>query len=103
MEQVTPKEYLETALAPLPGSDRGTRAKNQIRESITALFPERECFPLVRPVSDEKALQNLDSVPSSQLRPEFRKVAHFPPPPSSLPLLSSGRTSSRSLVASCHA
>lgn len=71
--QVTPKEYLETALAPLPGTDRGTRAKNQIRESITALFPDRDCFPLVRPVSDEKSLQNLESVPAAQLRPEFRK------------------------------
>lgn len=75
-EQVTPKEYLETALAPLPGRDRGTAAKNQIRESITGLFPDRECFALVRPVSDEKQLQNLDSLPASQLRPEFRQVSH---------------------------
>lgn len=72
--QVTPKQYLESALAPLPGKDRGTVAKNQIRESIVTLFPERDCFALVRPVSDEKQLQALDSVPASQLRPEFRQV-----------------------------
>ena len=72
--QVTPKQYLESALAPLPGKDRGTAAKNQIRESIVGLFPERECFALVRPVSDEKQLQALDSLPASQLRPEFRQV-----------------------------
>lgn len=74
IQQVTPKEYLESALAPLPGNDRGTASKNGIRESIKALFPERECFALVRPVSDEKQLQALDSVPASQLRPEFRQV-----------------------------
>ena len=71
---MTPKQYLESALAPLPGKDRGTVAKNQIRESIVTLFPERDCFALVRPVSDEKQLQALDSVPASQLRPEFRQV-----------------------------
>lgn len=49
-------------------------AKNQIRSSITALFPERKCFCLVRPVSDERQLQALDSVPASELRPEFRQV-----------------------------
>ncbi len=75
---MTPKEYLESALAPLPGTDRGTLAKNAIRENITALFPERECFPLVRPVADEKQLQALDALPPEQLRPEFRQVCGTP-------------------------
>ena len=47
------------------------------------LFPDRDCFCLVRPVSDERQLQNLDSVPASQLRPEFRQVLYLP---SQLPL-----------------
>ncbi len=43
----------------------------QIRESIKALFPDRDCATLVRPVNDETLLSKLDSVPKSQLRPEF--------------------------------
>jgi len=37
----------------------------KIRESIRALFPDRECFTLVRPVNDEKDLQRLDQLPVS--------------------------------------
>ncbi len=72
--QVTPKDYLEHALRPTKGSDPGVVAKNRIRQSITTLFPDRECFCLVRPVSNEKQLQNLDALPAAQLRPEFREV-----------------------------
>jgi hypothetical protein len=72
--QVTPKDYLERALRPTKGSDPGVVAKNRIRQSITTLFPDRECFCLVRPVSSEKQLQNLDALPAAQLRPEFREV-----------------------------
>lgn len=43
----------------------------QIRESIKALFPDRDCATLVRPVNDEALLSKLDSVPKGQLRPEF--------------------------------
>lgn len=50
-QQVSPRDYLEAALAPLPGSNEGVKAKNKIRESIKALFPDRDCFTLVRPVS----------------------------------------------------
>ena len=71
---MTPKDYLEHALRPTKGSDPGVVAKNRIRQSITTLFPDRECFCLVRPVSNEKQLQNLDALPPAQLRPEFREV-----------------------------
>lgn len=37
----------------------------KIRESIRALFPDRECFTLVRPVNNEKDLQRLDQLPVS--------------------------------------
>ena len=37
----------------------------QIRDSIRALFPDRECFPLVRPLTNEKDLQRLDQIPVS--------------------------------------
>jgi hypothetical protein len=39
--------------------------KNQVRNSIRALFPERDCFTLVRPLNDEKELQKLDQIPVS--------------------------------------
>ena len=72
--RISAADYLESALRNVPtdgGGSAGAVAKNAIRESIRGLFPERECFPLVRPVNDEKQLRNLDAVPRSQLRPEF--------------------------------
>lgn len=44
----------------------------QIRESIKSLFPDRDCFTLVRPVNDEDKLAQLDSLPPAEMRPEFR-------------------------------
>ena len=70
---ITPAQYLESALRNVPGGGPAVEAKNAIRDSIRGLFPERECFPLVRPVNDEKALRALDAVPPSELRPEFRE------------------------------
>ncbi|PSC76322.1 interferon-induced guanylate-binding 1-like [Micractinium conductrix] len=74
--QVTPRDYLETALQPLHGTGRAVEAKNQIRESIKSLFPDRDCFTLVRPVNDEDELARLDELPSGQMRPEFREGLH---------------------------
>ena len=68
-----PAEYLERALRNVSGSGPGVESKNAIRDSIKSLFPSRECFPLVRPVNDEKELRNLDSLDSSKLRPEFKE------------------------------
>ena len=45
----------------------------QIRESIKALFPDRDCFTLVRPVNEEDALARLDTLPPGAMRPEFQK------------------------------
>jgi hypothetical protein len=44
----------------------------QIRDSIKSLFPDRDCFTLVRPVNDEEQLAALDTLPPSQMRPEFK-------------------------------
>ena len=54
--RVSPRDYLETALTPLAGSAESVKAKNKIRESIKALFPDRDCFTLVRPVSNSRIL-----------------------------------------------
>lgn len=70
--QVTPREYLETALGAVPETSSGAKAKNSIRESIKSLFPDRDCFALVRPISDEQKLAHLETVAPTQLRPEFQ-------------------------------
>ncbi|KAL3820413.1 hypothetical protein ACJIZ3_006318 [Penstemon smallii] len=70
--KITPRDYLELALRPVEGGKKDVAAKNEIRESIRALFPDRECFPLVRPLSNENDLQRLDQIPLEKLRPEFR-------------------------------
>jgi hypothetical protein len=70
---VSPRDYLESALQSLPGSTPAVTSKNGIRSSIKALFPDRDCFTLVRPVNDEDALARLDALSTSQLRPEFRQ------------------------------
>ncbi|KAL6567382.1 hypothetical protein OROGR_001050 [Orobanche gracilis] len=70
--KITPRDYLEIALRPVQEDGRDVSAKNEIRESIRALFPDRECFTLVRPLSNENDLQRLDQIPLDKLRPEFR-------------------------------
>ncbi|KAL2494971.1 Guanylate-binding family protein [Forsythia ovata] len=70
--KITPRDYLELALRPIQGGGKDVASKNEIRESIRALFPDRECFPLVRPLSNENDLQRLDQIPMDKLRPEFR-------------------------------
>ncbi|XP_047981737.1 restin homolog isoform X2 [Salvia hispanica] len=70
--RITPRDYLEIALRPVEGGGRDVSAKNEIRESIRALFPDRECYTLVRPLSNENDLQRLDQIPLDKLRPEFK-------------------------------
>ncbi|XP_020268861.1 plectin-like [Asparagus officinalis] len=70
--KITPRDYLELALRSVQGSGKNIAAKNEIRESIRALFPDRECFTLVRPLNNEHDLQRLDQIPLDRLRPEFR-------------------------------
>ncbi|KAJ4901504.1 Guanylate-binding family protein [Raphanus sativus] len=69
--KITPRDYLEIALRPVQGGGGDISAKNEIRDSIRALFPDRECFPLVRPLTNEKDLQRLDQIPLEDLRGEF--------------------------------
>ncbi|KAG6549388.1 hypothetical protein Mapa_009107 [Marchantia paleacea] len=70
--RITPRDYLESALQPVGGSGKAVAAKNEIRESIRALFPDRDCFTLVRPLNDEHDLQRLDQIPMDRMRSEFR-------------------------------
>ncbi|KAF7803401.1 guanylate-binding protein 1-like [Senna tora] len=70
--KITPRDYLELALRPVQGGGRDIASKNEIRDSIRALFPDRECFTLVRPLNNENDLQRLDQIKLDKLRPEFR-------------------------------
>ncbi|XP_061353620.1 uncharacterized protein LOC133298367 isoform X2 [Gastrolobium bilobum] len=70
--KITPRDYLELALKSVQGSGRDIAAKNEIRDSIRALFPDRECFTLVRPLNNENDLQRMDQISLDKLRPEFR-------------------------------
>ncbi|ESW19996.2 hypothetical protein PHAVU_006G181400 [Phaseolus vulgaris] len=70
--KITPRDYLEIALRPVQGSGRDITAKNEIRDSVRALFPDRECFTLVRTLNNESDLQRLDQISLEKLRPEFR-------------------------------
>ncbi|TYJ13143.1 hypothetical protein E1A91_A10G031600v1 [Gossypium mustelinum] len=71
-KKITPRDYLELALRPVEGSGKDIAAKNEIRDSIRVLFPDRECFTLVRPLNNENDLQRLDQISLDKLRPEFR-------------------------------
>ncbi|KAK9714187.1 hypothetical protein RND81_06G078000 [Saponaria officinalis] len=61
--KITPRDYLEIGLRPVQGCGKDTAAKNEVRESIRALFRDRECFTLVRPLNSESELQQLDQTP----------------------------------------
>ncbi|WCJ30906.1 Guanylate-binding family protein [Euphorbia peplus] len=69
--RIAPHDYLKHALRPMLDGRKDV-SKNQIRESIRAVFPNQECFTLVRPLNNETDLQHLDQVSLDQFRPEFR-------------------------------
>ena len=69
--EISPKDYLESALTPQKGVSDNVEQKNRIRRYIKHFFQERDCFPLVRPSESEDVLQSLDSASEDVLRPEF--------------------------------
>lgn len=70
-EAITSKQYLESALHEQKGFSEQTEQKNQIRHLLRSFFKERNCFTMVRPVTNEANLRNLENADASQLRPEF--------------------------------
>lgn len=72
-EPITPDEYLENALRPQRGYEASVLERNRLRHMLTSFFPKRRCHPLVRPLSDEKKLQQIDDVDYGSLRGEFRR------------------------------
>jgi len=53
------------------GSSDAVEEKNRVRRLIRHFFQDRDCYTLVRPVEDERMLQNLTSVPEDMVREEF--------------------------------
>lgn len=64
---LSPDEYLEMTL------DNAATSKADVRAALKAYFPQRRLVTLVRPCTDEAALQKLNSLAASTLRPEFKK------------------------------
>ena len=58
-------------MAPQKGFSDGVEQKNRIRRLLTTFFKERECFTLVRPLTNEENLQNLEKMDLKSVRPEF--------------------------------
>ena len=74
---ITEKQYLEKALENVNGNNEIIKEKNRVRKLIRTYFPERDCFTLVRPVENEKDLQNLEYLPDDELRTEFLEQAQI--------------------------
>ncbi len=71
-KKITPTQYLENSLEINDESDdTETLRKNEIRKLLKMFFKDRDCYTLVRPLTDEKKLRNIDKIPTNELRPEF--------------------------------
>lgn len=70
-ESLTAKEYLEKALQNQKGFSDMVEDKNRIRRLLKDFFKDRDCCTLVRPVSSESGLQNLEEKEFDELRFEF--------------------------------
>ena len=64
--KITSNQYLENALA-----QTHDQQKNIIRNAIRDCFSDRSCTTMVRPCTDEDKLQELDSLPLEDMRPNF--------------------------------
>ena len=71
---LTMTQYLGMSLEDQKGTSNAVETKNRARRLIKHFFRERDCFGLIRPTEDERALQNL--IDDSQLRPEFLAQIH---------------------------
>lgn len=70
-EAISSKDYFEKALQPQKGYSESVEQKNRIRKFLKSFFPERDCCTMVRPLTKEEELQNLENLDMKDLRPEF--------------------------------
>lgn len=64
--------YMEDCLKPALDVDPETLKKNAIRKSIVNFFKRRNCYPLIRPVTEEDDLANIENLEWTDLKEEFR-------------------------------
>lgn len=62
-EEITSRDYLENALLEQNGIADSIVQKNRIRKLIKCYFKERDCVTMVRPLTDEAELQDLQNIP----------------------------------------
>ena len=74
---ITAKQYLENALNEQKGSIYSIEEKNLVRKMIKTYFLERDCFPMVRPVENERDLQKLQTLSDNKIRPEFLRQSEM--------------------------
>ena len=72
LEGKTSREYLDDCLQPLPGYSKTDLKKNEIRDTIKKYFKERDCFTMVRPVTEEAKLAHIDDLPFDSLKSDFK-------------------------------
>ena len=68
---ITPNQYLENALIDEKTTYKNTESNKKIRRALLNFFKERECFTMVRPVTEEAELKKLNSLPKTKIRKEF--------------------------------
>lgn len=69
-DTITPKEYLEKVLD-TSKSTYEMDEKSRIRKLIKSYFKDRDCHTMVRPITDESKLQDLQNISTDKLRPDF--------------------------------
>lgn len=70
-EPISSKDYFEKALEQQKGISDSIEQKNRIRRLLKSFFADRDCCTMVRPVTKEEDLQNLENTKLSELRSEF--------------------------------
>lgn len=55
-ESISPKDYLEKAMATQKGFSEQVEAKNRIRRLLKTFFQERDCCTMIRPLTNEEDL-----------------------------------------------
>ena len=54
-------------------SGKNSSENNMIRENILKYFADRDCITLVRPLDSEEELRQLNKLPLTRLKPDFKR------------------------------
>jgi hypothetical protein len=61
-EDITAREYLESALEEQKGITEQIMEKNRIRKLMKCFFKDRDCCTMVRPITGEEKLQDIEQL-----------------------------------------